>query len=89
MAFISLLMVSRLPTLSLKNMYVPKRLAAPVIAVAAGLVMCAVVWPWATLSAAGLLYFGALPFGSRPPGRIRQNFTRPPAEEPIAIAADE
>ena len=78
-AFNSLLMVSRLPTMSLKNMYVPKRLAAPVVAVAAGLVMCAVVWPWATLSAAALMYFGALPLGSRPPGPIRQSFTRPPA----------
>src|ERR1051325_5973813 len=49
MAFISLLMVSRLPTLSLKNMYVPKTLAAPIIAGAAGLVLCLVAWPWATL----------------------------------------
>jgi CDP-diacylglycerol--serine O-phosphatidyltransferase len=89
MAFVSLLMVSRLPTLSLKNLYVPKRLAAPVIAVAAGLAMCAVVWPWATLSAAGLFYFGALPFGSRPPGRIRQNFTRPAPEGSIPVIADE
>ena len=81
MAFISLLMVSRLPTLSLKNMYVPKVLAAPIIAAAAGLVLCLVVWPWATLSAAALIYFGALPFGSRPPGPIRQRFTRPPTAE--------
>jgi CDP-diacylglycerol---serine O-phosphatidyltransferase len=78
-AFISLLMVSRLPTLSLKNLYVPKRLAAPAIAIGAGLLMCMIVWPWATLSAAALIYFGALPFGSRPPGPIRQSFTRPPA----------
>jgi CDP-diacylglycerol---serine O-phosphatidyltransferase len=78
-ALISLLMVSRLPTLSFKNLYVPKHLAAPVIAVAAGLMLCIIVWPWATLSAAALVYFGALPFGSRPPGPIRQSFTRPPA----------
>jgi len=78
MALISVLMVSRLPTLSLKNLYVPRHLAAPVIAVVAGLVLCIVVWPWATLSAAALIYFGALPFGSRPPGPIRQSFTRPP-----------
>jgi CDP-diacylglycerol--serine O-phosphatidyltransferase len=78
MALISLLMVSRLPTLSLKNFYVPKHLAAPVVAIAAGIVLCIIVWPWATLSAAALLYFGALPFGSRPPGPIRQSFTRPP-----------
>jgi len=78
-ALISLLMVSRFPTLSLKNMYVPKHLAAPIIAVAAGLLMCMIVWPWATLSAAALIYFGALPLGNRPPGPFRQRFTRPPA----------
>jgi CDP-diacylglycerol--serine O-phosphatidyltransferase len=78
-AFISLLMVSRVPTLSLKNLYVPRRLAAPAIAVGAALLMCMIVWPWATLSAAALIYFGALPLGSRPPGPIRQSFTRPPA----------
>ena len=77
MALISLLMVSRLPTLSLKNMYVPRHLAAPAVAIGLGLLMCAIVWPWATLSSAALLYFGALPFGSRPPGPIRQKFTRP------------
>ncbi|HEX3651478.1 MAG TPA: CDP-diacylglycerol--serine O-phosphatidyltransferase [Rhizomicrobium sp.] len=77
MALISLLMVSRLPTLSLKNFYVPKHLAAPVVAIGAGLVLCIIVWPWATLSAAALIYFGALPLGSRPPGPIRQSFTRP------------
>jgi CDP-diacylglycerol---serine O-phosphatidyltransferase len=79
MALISLLMVSRLPTLSLKNLYVPKRLAAPVIAFAAALIFCVIVWPWATFSAALLLYTTVLPFGSRPPGPIRQSFTRPPS----------
>ncbi|MBV8799041.1 MAG: CDP-diacylglycerol O-phosphatidyltransferase, partial [Alphaproteobacteria bacterium] len=79
MALVSLLMVSRIPTLSLKNMYVPKTLAAPVVAVAAALLICLVIWPWATLSAAAILYAGLLPFGSRPPGRIRQRFTRPSA----------
>ena len=83
MALVSLLMVSRLPTLSLKNMYVPKRLKAPVIVAALALLLCVVIWPWSTFTAALLLYLGALPLGSRPPGPIRQNFTRPsppPAE---------
>jgi len=86
-ALVSLLMVSRIPTLSLKNLYVPKRLAAPVIMVGGALLVCLVVWPWATFSAAALLYFGLLPFGSRPPGRIRQNFTRPAAE--ISIPSED
>ena len=77
MALVSLLMVSRMPTLSLKNLYVPKQLAAPVIAVAVALLVCAIVWPWATLSAAVILYASLLPFGNRPPGPIRQRFTRP------------
>lgn len=78
MALVSLLMVSRLPTLSLKNLYVPKRLAAPVLAFAAALIFCMIVWPWATFSAAVLLYVTALPLWRRPPGPIRQRFTRPP-----------
>jgi len=82
-ALISLLMVSRIPTLSLKNMYVPKRLKAPVLIAALILIGCVVMWPWQTFSAALLLYLVSLPFGSRPPGPIRQSFTRtplPPAE---------
>ena len=43
------------------------------------LLACTVLWPWATLTAAVLLYLGLLPLGSRPPGPIRQKFTRPPA----------
>ncbi|HEY1962609.1 MAG TPA: CDP-diacylglycerol--serine O-phosphatidyltransferase [Rhizomicrobium sp.] len=79
MALVSLLMVSRLPTLSMKNVYVPKRLAAPVLAFAAVLIFCMIVWPWATFSAGLLLYATALPYGRRPPGPIRQSFTRPPS----------
>jgi len=78
-AFVSILMVSRLPTLSLKNMYVPKKLKAPAILFIGVLLACTVLWPWATLTAAALLYLGLLPLGSRPPGPIRQKFTRPPA----------
>jgi CDP-diacylglycerol--serine O-phosphatidyltransferase len=82
-AIVSLLMVSRIPTLSLKNMYVPKRLKAPVIVAALALIGCVVMWPWSTFSAALLLYLICLPLGSRPPGPIRASFTRPtlpPAE---------
>jgi CDP-diacylglycerol--serine O-phosphatidyltransferase len=79
MALISLMMVSRIPTLSLKNMYVPRELAAPVIGVSGALLVCLVLWPWATLASAALIYFGALPFGGLPPGPIRQSFIRPPA----------
>ncbi len=78
MALVSILMVSRLPTLSLKNMYVPNKLRAPVILFVGLLLACTVLWPWATLTAAALVYLGLLPLGGRPPGRIRQRFTRPP-----------
>jgi CDP-diacylglycerol--serine O-phosphatidyltransferase len=82
-AGVSLLMVSRIPTLSLKNMYVPRRLKAPVILAALALLGCVAIFPWSTFTAALLLYLGCLPLGSRPPGPIRQSFTRPvlpPAE---------
>jgi CDP-diacylglycerol--serine O-phosphatidyltransferase len=78
MALVSLLMVSRLPTPSLKRMYVPAHLKAPVLAAVCLLATCLILWPWATLTAALLLYIAALPFGRRPPGKIRRSFTRPP-----------
>lgn len=78
-ALVSLLMVSRLPTPSFKGLYVPKRLKAPVIVSVVLLAGCLIAWPWATLTAALIVYIATLPFGRRPPGAIRRSFSRPPA----------
>src|ERR1051326_3057226 len=79
MALVSLFMVSPLPTPSFKGLYVPKRIKAPVIVSVVLLAACLIAWPWATLTAALIVYIATLPFGRRPPGPIRRSFSRPPA----------
>lgn len=63
---VSLLMVSRLPTLSLKNFHLPKKLRIAAAAAAAGVVTLAILWPWATLTGGLILYILTLPLGVRP-----------------------
>lgn len=62
----SLLMVSRLPTLSLKNFHVPPKLRPLAALAAAGVITLAVLWPWATLSGGLSLYVLTLPLAARP-----------------------
>ncbi|MBI1330809.1 MAG: CDP-diacylglycerol--serine O-phosphatidyltransferase [Alphaproteobacteria bacterium] len=64
-AGISLMMVSRIPTPSLKHLRIPKHLKLP-LAGFVGLVLgFAVLWPWATLTSALIMYVLMLPFGGR------------------------
>jgi len=79
---VSLLMVSRLPTLSLKNFHLSRKLRPLAALAAAGVVTLAVLWPWATLSGGLILYILTLPLGARPRHEGRRRFGRhlPPAE---------
>lgn len=62
---VALLMVSRLPTFSLKGIRVPHRHIVPVLVVV-GLVAASLVSaPWATLALIGLAYLMSLPFSLR------------------------
>ena len=62
-AAVSWLMVSRVPTLSLKRLKVPARFKAPA-AIALVLVLAsALLWPWVTLTIGILAYLGTIPFG--------------------------
>jgi CDP-diacylglycerol--serine O-phosphatidyltransferase len=57
----SLLMVSRIPTLSIKHIRIPRGLRTG-IAAFAGLLLCfAVMWPWATMTVALLVYLATIP----------------------------
>jgi len=59
----SLLMVSRMPTLSIKHIHIPRTLR-PAIAAFVGLLLCAaILWPWATMTVALLVYLAAIPAG--------------------------
>jgi CDP-diacylglycerol---serine O-phosphatidyltransferase len=57
------LMVSRLPTLSMKGRRIAPVLVAPVMAGVCVLIAMLVTNPWLTLSAMGSLYFILLPYG--------------------------
>jgi len=57
----SLLMVSRIPTLSIKHIRIPRGLRTG-IAAFVGLLLCfAVMWPWATMTVALLVYLATIP----------------------------
>jgi CDP-diacylglycerol--serine O-phosphatidyltransferase len=62
-ALVSWLMVSRVPTLSLKRIQVPSRLKAPVLLAVLALLGAAVMWPWVTLTIGLLFYLASIPFG--------------------------
>jgi CDP-diacylglycerol--serine O-phosphatidyltransferase len=62
-AVVAALMVSRIPTVSLKRLRVPPR-ARPVAFAFVGLIaLCAVFYPWATLTTALLVYLATIPVG--------------------------
>ncbi|HEY3779312.1 MAG TPA: phosphatidylcholine/phosphatidylserine synthase [Rhizomicrobium sp.] len=60
-ALMSWLMVSRVPTLSLKQVRVPEHFKKPAIAFAGALLASAIVWPWATLTVGLLAYLLTIP----------------------------
>lgn len=61
MGLMSCLMVSRVPTLSVKHIHIPRQMKTP-IAGFVGLLFCsALLWPWATMTAALLVYLATIP----------------------------
>jgi CDP-diacylglycerol--serine O-phosphatidyltransferase len=72
-AGVALLMVSRIPTISMKRFRVPHHYVVPimlVVAVVAGFLTTA---PWPTLSAVGIAYIASIPFTLRQFNRMRQD----------------
>ncbi len=68
----SLLMVSRIPTLSIKHIRIPRGLRTA-IAAFVGLLFCfAVLWPWATITVALLVYLATIPLSAA--AHIDRNF---------------
>jgi CDP-diacylglycerol--serine O-phosphatidyltransferase len=60
-ALMSWLMISRVPTLSLKQVRVPQNFRKPAIVFAGALLAFAIVWPWATLTVGLLAYLLTIP----------------------------
>jgi CDP-diacylglycerol--serine O-phosphatidyltransferase len=72
MAGVALLMVSRIPTISLKRFRVPHHYVVPImlgVAIFAGFLTTA---PWPTLSAIGIVYIASIPFTLREFNRMRR-----------------
>ena len=61
-ALMSWLMVSRVPTLSLKHLHVPRPFKKAAFGFGGLLLASAVLWPWATLTVGLLAYLATIPF---------------------------
>lgn len=86
----ALLMVSRVPTLSLKKFHVPHRYVMPTLLGVGLLAAFATTAPWPTLCFIGLLYLATIPLTIRAAARLRRGAeARKPAPEdaPALLAA--
>ncbi|HEU0215847.1 MAG TPA: CDP-diacylglycerol--serine O-phosphatidyltransferase [Stellaceae bacterium] len=86
-AGIGFLMVSRLPTLSLKKFHVPHQYVVPTLLGVGLLAAFATTAPWPTLVLVGLLYLGSIPLTIRAASRYRQAAAKKaePATAPAAL----
>ncbi len=72
LAVVAMLMVSRVPTLSLKRLRLRPEQIVPTLALAGLLMALLVTEPWFTLSLLALLYIASLPFGVLLAARMRR-----------------
>jgi CDP-diacylglycerol---serine O-phosphatidyltransferase len=88
------LMVSRLPTYSLKKGRVPRQWVLPVMLFGALIAAMLASSPWATMPLIGLLYLASLPFAWRARRRLEQAWAQtassappaPPSQQPAGQA---
>jgi CDP-diacylglycerol--serine O-phosphatidyltransferase len=62
MVFIGFLMVSKIPTFSIKAIHVPKEYVSTVLVLAAAIITGMILEPWITLPIFTLIYLGSIPF---------------------------
>ena len=86
-AGIACLMVSRIPTLSLKKFRVPHRFVMPTLLGVGLLAAFASTVPWPTLFFVGLAYLGTIPLTVRAAARYRRAETRRAEPEPALLSA--
>jgi CDP-diacylglycerol--serine O-phosphatidyltransferase len=60
-ALVSIMMVSRVPTFSLKRLHIPKHRRVTLVVLAVPVIASAVVYPWATLVTGLIVYFATIP----------------------------
>jgi len=77
------LMVSRVPTFSLKKVKVPQRLVLPIMLLAVLTASAVYSHPWLSLSMIGFVYLGLIPFSVRSFRRVKDEMTRLEQEESL------
>ncbi|HXR85782.1 MAG TPA: CDP-diacylglycerol--serine O-phosphatidyltransferase [Stellaceae bacterium] len=72
LAAVGALMVSRVPTFSLKRFHLPREWVLAMFLIIGGLAALATTEPWATLLLIGLIYVGSFPLSIRAYNRLRR-----------------
>jgi CDP-diacylglycerol--serine O-phosphatidyltransferase len=72
LAAVGALMVSRVPTFSMKRFHVPREWVLAMLLIIAGLAALATTEPWATLLLIGLIYIGSIPLSIRAYNKLRR-----------------
>lgn len=90
LVFVAFMMVSRVPTFSIKRVRVPPHMVLPTLLIASVVIAGLVVETWLTLSLIGLVYLGSIPFSIRAAQRLRrQEPARPAPATDEASPADD
>ncbi len=87
---IALLMISKVPTFSLKRIRVPHQWVVPTLLGIGVLAAFVTTAPWLTLTAIGIVYVGSIPLTIRSYYRLRRNALAPraePSEAPARLAS--
>ncbi|NNG04394.1 MAG: CDP-diacylglycerol--serine O-phosphatidyltransferase [Inquilinus sp.] len=79
--FVSMMMVSRLPTFSMKGARIPYRYIVPVLLGVALLAASLVSQTWLTLTAIGIIYLASMPFSLRQYRRLERGAAAATGEE--------
>ena len=72
LAAVGALMVSRVPTFSMKRFHVPREWVLAMLLIIAGLAALATTEPWAMLLLIGLIYIGSIPLSIRAYNKLRR-----------------
>lgn len=79
------LMISRVPTFSIKSLLIPSRMSMPLLAATALLIAALVHIPWPTLTFVGLAYVASIPFSVRYYRKLEKEHANDPAEPVEAL----
>src|SRR6185312_5443295 len=85
---VALLIVSTIPTVSIKKFRIPQHLVVPTLLGIGILAAFLTTAPWPTLTLVGLVYLGSIPWTMRSARRLQRNAARrPETAEPPALAS--